>query len=103
MPKTIEAQKERLMNDLQVVIADAEALFASTAGEVSESVTQARLGMKERLQKAKDNLLKLQEAAANKAHAAGQATDAYVHAHPWQSMGVATGVGLVVGMLISRR
>ena len=103
MLKTIDAQKERLMNDLQALIVDAESLFESSAGEVSETVSQARLGMKERLSKAKIDLQKLQEAAANKAQIACKATDGYVHDHPWQSMGVATGVGLVIGMLMHRR
>ena len=38
-----------------------------------------------------------------RAKAAGRATDAYVHEHPWQSIGVAAGIGLLLGMLIARR
>jgi ElaB/YqjD/DUF883 family membrane-anchored ribosome-binding protein len=34
--------------------------------------------------------------------AAARATDEYVHDHPWRAVGIAAGVGLVVGMLISR-
>ena len=40
---------------------------------------------------------------AEKAKAAGHAADDYVHDHPWQSVGVAAGVGLLLGMLLSRR
>jgi ElaB/YqjD/DUF883 family membrane-anchored ribosome-binding protein len=32
-----------------------------------------------------------------------RATAHYVHAHPWKAIGVAAGIGLLVGMLIGRR
>jgi ElaB/YqjD/DUF883 family membrane-anchored ribosome-binding protein len=32
-----------------------------------------------------------------------QQTDEYVHENPWPSIGVAVGVGFVVGLLIGRR
>ncbi len=34
---------------------------------------------------------------------AARATDEYVHDHPWQAVGVAAGVGFLLGMLIARR
>jgi ElaB/YqjD/DUF883 family membrane-anchored ribosome-binding protein len=34
---------------------------------------------------------------------AARATDAYIHENPWQAIGVAAGVGLVVGLLTGRR
>jgi ElaB/YqjD/DUF883 family membrane-anchored ribosome-binding protein len=59
--------------------------------------------LQERLATAKDGLLKLQESATEKAKAAGRAADDYVHDHPWKSVGIAAGIGLVVGLLIGRR
>lgn len=97
------AQKDRLMTDLRAVIADAEELLRSTAGEVGVSAAEARNRMTLRLQQAKDNLLQLQDAALVKARAAGHAADDYVHNHPWTAVGTAVGIGLVVGLLISRR
>ena len=97
------AQKDRLMTDLRAVIADAEDLLRSTAGEVSVSATEARDRMTLRLQQAKDNLLQLQEAALVKARAAGHAADGYVHDNPWTAVATAAGVGLVIGLLIGRR
>ena len=32
-----------------------------------------------------------------------KATEAYVRENPWQAVGIAAGVGLVLGLLISRR
>jgi ElaB/YqjD/DUF883 family membrane-anchored ribosome-binding protein len=32
-----------------------------------------------------------------------EAADDYVHTHPWPVIGMAAGVGLLIGLLISRR
>lgn len=97
------AQKDRLMTDLRVVIADAEDLLRSTAGEVGDSAIEARNRMTLRLQQAKDNLLQLQEAALARARAAGHAADDYVQNNPWTAVGTAAGIGLLIGLLIARR
>ena len=55
------------------------------------------------MNQAKADLVHLQEAAVAKAKAAGHATDEFVHENPWRSIGIAAGVGLVMGLLISRR
>jgi ElaB/YqjD/DUF883 family membrane-anchored ribosome-binding protein len=103
MSEVTAAQTERLMSDLKVVIADAEALLKSTAGDVSESMADARSRIESRLIEAKANLLQLQQSATLHAKAAGRAADEYVHEHPWQAVGIAAGIGLVVGLLIGRR
>jgi ElaB/YqjD/DUF883 family membrane-anchored ribosome-binding protein len=41
MPDVSTAQKDRLMNDLRVVIADAEELMRTTASEVGEGAAEA--------------------------------------------------------------
>ncbi len=94
---------DRLVNDLRVVINDAEELLRATAGEVSASASEARSRIQARLQQAKGHLLQLQDSAMARAKAAGVAADDYVHDNPWRVIGAAVGVGLVLGLLISRR
>lgn len=96
-------QKEKLTSDLRVVIADAEELLRMTADEVGEGAADLRGRVQTRINQAKAELGHLQEAAVAKAKAAGHATDEFVHQNPWKSIGIAAGVGLVVGLLISRR
>jgi ElaB/YqjD/DUF883 family membrane-anchored ribosome-binding protein len=55
------------------------------------------------MEQAKVELVHLQDAAVAQAKAAGQAADAFVHENPWKSVGVAAGLGLVLGLLLSRR
>jgi ElaB/YqjD/DUF883 family membrane-anchored ribosome-binding protein len=97
------AQKEKLMADLRTVAADAEALLKLTANDLSENTVGLRERLQERLSQAKENMLTLQATATEKAKAAGHAADDYVHDHPWRSIAVGAGIGLVVGLLIGRR
>jgi ElaB/YqjD/DUF883 family membrane-anchored ribosome-binding protein len=96
-------QKDKLMGDLNAVIQDTEELLKVTAGQVGESTVALRERARLRLTKAKDSLYDVQHSAIEKAKVAGQKADDYVLDHPWQSVGIAAGVGLLLGMLISRR
>lgn len=103
MNDTTTVQKDKLMSDLRVVIADAEEMLRMTADEVGEGAADLRSRVQARMNQAKADLVHLQEAAVAKAKAAGHATDEFVHENPWKSIGIAAGVGLVVGLLIGRR
>lgn len=103
MSELTSVQKDKLMSDLRVVIADAEELLRMTADEAGEGAADVRSRVQARMNQAKADLLRLQEAAVAKAKAAGHAADEFVHENPWKSMGIAAGVGLLMGLLISRR
>lgn len=96
-------QKDKLMSDLRVVIADAEEVLRMTADQVGEGAADLRSRLQARMNQAKADLVNLQEAAVAKAKAAGHATDEFVHENPWKSIGIAAGIGLVVGLLVGRR
>jgi ElaB/YqjD/DUF883 family membrane-anchored ribosome-binding protein len=96
-------QRDKLMNDLKLVITDAEELLRVTADQVSDSTAEVRSRIQSRLEEARADLAGLQDAAATRAKAAGHAADDFVHEHPWKSIGIAAAIGLVVGLLIQRR
>ena len=97
------SHKEKLMNDLKVVIADAEELLKMTAGQAGDKAAELRMRMQARMEQAKADLARLQEVAVEKAKLAGQATDTYVRENPWKAVGIAAGVGLLAGLLLNRR
>ena len=96
-------QRDKLMDDLRLVIADTEELLRMTADQASETATEVRGRVQSRLQQARAELTRLQDAAVTKAKEAGHAADEFVHENPWKSIGIAAGIGLVVGLLIGRR
>jgi ElaB/YqjD/DUF883 family membrane-anchored ribosome-binding protein len=103
MSELTATKKDKLMADLRVVVTDAEELLRLTADDVGEASVGLRNRLTERMQEARANLLDLQVNATDKAKAAGRAADDYVHDHPWKSVALGACVGLVIGMLISRR
>ena len=98
-----DASKDKLVADLKVVVADAEELLRATASQAGEKVTAARARIEASLASAKIKLSDAERAAVEKAKEAAKVTDEYVHDHPWHAVGIAAGVGLVLGLLIGRR
>ena len=98
-----EASTQKLMQDLRAVIADAEALMAATAGTAGTEIREARERAEESLGQARARLETFEEELQAHAKAALDDADAYVRENPWQSIGIAAAVGLVLGLLIGRR
>jgi len=99
----VDVSKDQLVRDFKILVADAEALLKATAGQSGEAVAAVRAKVGESLAVAKVKMTEVEQLALAKAKAAATATDAYVHDHPWHAVGVAAGVGLVIGLLIGRR
>jgi ElaB/YqjD/DUF883 family membrane-anchored ribosome-binding protein len=98
-----EVSKEQLMADFKEVVADAEALLQATANQGGEKVAQVRAKAEESLKVVKARIEDAQAALLARTKEAAKATDIYVHENPWKAIGIAAGVGLVVGLLIGRR
>lgn len=95
--------KDKLVADLKTVITDAEELLLATAAQAGEKASAARVRITESLKIAKAKLADAELIAIDKAKAAARATDDYVHDNPWAAVGIGAALGLVIGMLISRR
>jgi ElaB/YqjD/DUF883 family membrane-anchored ribosome-binding protein len=103
MNDVTQVNKDKLIADFRVVIADAEEILRATAGQAGEKMADLREKAQARLADAKFRLAEAEALLVDKAKAAGRAADDYVHDHPWKAVGVAAGVGLLLGLLIGRR
>jgi ElaB/YqjD/DUF883 family membrane-anchored ribosome-binding protein len=92
-----------LKADLAAVMRDAEALMKASADTGGEKVNEARTRIRESLESAKRRLLEAERSAVRQGEEAVAATEQYVKRNPWQSVGIAAGVGLVIGVLLARR
>jgi ElaB/YqjD/DUF883 family membrane-anchored ribosome-binding protein len=101
MTKPVTA--EQLLDDLHTVIRDAEGLLKATATQTGEKVQEFRVRAEESVRQAKARLAAVEEEALQRAKALAGDADEYVKGNPWQSVGIAAGIGLVLGLLISRR
>lgn len=98
-----DVTKDKLISDLKLVIADSEELLRATAGQAGDKVAEIRTKATDRIANLKAQLLDAEAAMVEKAKQVGRVTDDYVHDNPWRSIGVAAGVGFIVGLLIGRR
>jgi ElaB/YqjD/DUF883 family membrane-anchored ribosome-binding protein len=102
-PQAHEVTKDQLIEEFNTVVAETEKLLKSVANAGSEKAGALRAGVEENLALAKQRLRDLQHGAARKGEAALRASDVYVHEHPWQVIGIAAAIGVVVGLLLNRR
>lgn len=98
-----EVTREQLISDFKVVIADAEALLKASADHGGEKVAELRSKTVESINHLKSRLGDAENEVVERTKAAAKSTDMYVHENPWKSIGVAAGVGLVLGFLFGRR
>ncbi len=98
-----QVSTDKLLRDLRVVVEDAEALIAATAGQTGEKLEQIRQRASESLAAARDRLAEAGTEIGAKARAAAKSTDDYVHENPWTAVLIAAGLGFLVGSLSNRR
>jgi ElaB/YqjD/DUF883 family membrane-anchored ribosome-binding protein len=95
--------KEKLIADMKVVVDDAEDLLRATAHQAGEKVGDLRKRLEDNLSSARERISHTEWALVERAKAAAQATDAFVHDNPWKSIGIAAGLAFVLGILMGRR
>jgi ElaB/YqjD/DUF883 family membrane-anchored ribosome-binding protein len=78
---------------------EARELMAATADVAGEKVGDAR----KRLAAALDSAREIAGRVRDRAVQGAKAADEAVHEHPYQAIGIAFGVGALVGYLVSRR
>lgn len=102
MPRVSDS-KEKLIDDFNGVVSEAEQLLRSVASESNDKTHELLDKLERNLRIAKERVVDFQDVAVEKTKAAARATDDYVHEHPWKSLGVAAALGVVVGLLLNRR
>jgi ElaB/YqjD/DUF883 family membrane-anchored ribosome-binding protein len=96
---TTQEANQRLAGDLKLVMRDAEDLLKATAGDAGEKVKEVRSRLAAAMESARATCERVQDKTVQ----AAKATDHAIREHPYESIGIALGVGLLVGVLIGRR
>jgi ElaB/YqjD/DUF883 family membrane-anchored ribosome-binding protein len=95
----VEVSTDKLLRDLKAVVHDGEELLRAGARDLTERGRAARERLSAALEVARDTQRQLQSRALSSA----RATDNFVHEHPYESLGIAFGVGLLIGALSRRK
>jgi ElaB/YqjD/DUF883 family membrane-anchored ribosome-binding protein len=99
MNEEMNKQAENIATDMSALAEDARALLAATAGVAGEKVAAARQRLAAALESGKEFDGRVREKAVEKA----KVVDVKVRAHPYESIGIAFGVGVLIGVLAGRR
>ena len=97
------AIRERLVDEFVSMLTEAEDLLKRAGAETGERARDLRAQVEGKLLGAKLRLQELEGEAVDRAREAARFTDDYVHENPWRVIGIAAGVGFLVGLLAASR
>jgi len=98
-----QEHRARLTEEFSHAVDEAQSLLHRAASEGGERAREMRAEVEGRLRTARERLHQLQEQTTDRARDAAKGADHFVHAHPWQAMGLAAASALVLGLLLHRR
>ncbi|WP_277187262.1 YqjD family protein [Caballeronia sp. BR00000012568055] len=94
--------KQKIIEDIKVLLNDAEELVRLSATLPGEGVESLRTRLRDHVDAARTALDDAQASAKNRYTQGIDCTEKYVKDNPWQSLGIAAGVGFLVGLIVSR-
>jgi len=94
-----EQIKDQAFSELQALITESEKLLSESAALVGEEAETLREQLQLKLKQASQSLGNVRA----KALPVVNATEDYIGGHPWQTVAISAGFGLVVGLLLGRR
>ena len=97
-----ETSRDKLVGDFRTLIGDAEELLKASANQAGEKFSAARQKIEQSLLEGKKSLADAERLLVQKSKEAADIADDYVRENPWSAVGVAIGLGLVLGLLIRR-
>jgi ElaB/YqjD/DUF883 family membrane-anchored ribosome-binding protein len=95
----MDKERQAISNDLAALAEDAEALMAATADVAGDKIGEARKRLAAALESSKEMYGRVREKTAEGVRVADQT----VREHPYQAIGIALGVGALVGFLVGRQ
>jgi ElaB/YqjD/DUF883 family membrane-anchored ribosome-binding protein len=99
----VKLNSEQLIGDFKALMADAEQLIHATASHDDGPLSVIRSKTLDTLNNAKESLSSIEGSLTEKAKVVAEGADDFVHRNPWEAVGVAAGLGLLIGLFISRR
>jgi ElaB/YqjD/DUF883 family membrane-anchored ribosome-binding protein len=95
----VQTPKE-LLNELQALVIEAEKMMGASLTEHTEDAMGA---LRTRFDAAQERLGVMYEGAKQRVVAGAKCTDQTIRANPYQSLAIAAGVGMLMGVLLGRR
>jgi ElaB/YqjD/DUF883 family membrane-anchored ribosome-binding protein len=97
------AESAALAEELRNVVNQAEELLRAVGEDGNEAMSALRERVFEAVDTAKTRLTDLEEQAQRATERVTSAAETYIREHPWATVGIALGAGLIIGSLLARR
>ena len=94
---------DQLIEEFKSLVVDAEALIKATHDHPGETIANLRDKALETISGAKEKIASLEGSLTDKTKDVAAGADEFVHRNPWEAIGVAAGLGILIGLLIRRR
>ncbi len=90
--------RDKLIDDVKVLSKDVQELLKATASVVGDKAAEARVKVQDSLKIAQEKLSDVHGQVKAKGQEAFSATDGYVRDNPWNAVGIAAGIGFILGI-----
>jgi ElaB/YqjD/DUF883 family membrane-anchored ribosome-binding protein len=97
---TTAQSPEQLLHDLHALVAEAEKMMKDSPSKPTDDAVE---GLRSRYDAVQERLGEIYTGARKRVIAGAKYTDESIRANPYQSIAIAAGVGLLVGVLVGRR
>jgi ElaB/YqjD/DUF883 family membrane-anchored ribosome-binding protein len=91
-----EVSTEKLVEDLLMLVQDAEELVKATGANIADASKQELMTALERVKSRAEQM-------KERAVAGARATDRVIRDNPYRSLAVVFGLGMIAGMIVNRR
>ena len=98
-PSDNEQIKDQVFSELQALIEESERLLQDSAALVGDEADTLRAQVALKLRQARQAA----DTLRGKAQPAIEAAEHYMGGHPWQTVAISAGVGLVIGLVLGQR
>ncbi|MDH2925393.1 ElaB/YqjD/DUF883 family membrane-anchored ribosome-binding protein [Nicoletella semolina] len=98
-----DAKREELLSEVRDILTSAEALFDEKSKASADDLKKLKANLNSRFEQAKAYFSELQEETTENAKQVAKQADALVQDNPYKAITVAGVIGLLLGLLVSKR
>ena len=98
-----EVTREKLTSDFKALMDNVQELLKTTSNHTGRSITALRQRLGQKLEEGRRALSEQERILRGKAEEARASAEAYLREKPWTTLGIAAGIGLVLGLLMRPR
>ncbi|MDO8907246.1 MAG: DUF883 family protein [Pseudohongiella sp.] len=103
MKKKVEHDASTLSDEFDIFLTDIENLMKEAADLTGEEFSEAKAKINDKIATTRESVASMSNSIGRKARKTVAKANREIHDEPWKAIGGAAAVGLLLGLLVSRR